>query len=240
MIAPTVEGHNILRHRWNLDHGEAESGVWQAGQRHSERFNRLCPAMGRVDIRLRSGYGTLMATMQQITTAKQLLRAAGLDRCELIRGELIMMTPAGFRHGRIACAVAAILREFVQGRQSGVVTGAETGFLLARDPDTVRAPDVAFVGADRIPETEPVGFFPGAPDLAVEVLSPNDAAGNVLAKVQDWLNADCRAVWVVDPQTRTVTVYRTRREISVLTEAEMLDGSPVLPGFQVRVGDLLK
>ena len=98
--------------------------------------------------------------MQQITNAKQLLRAAGLGRCELIRGELTMITPAGFRHGRIACAVAAILHEFVQGRQMGVVTGAETGFLLAHDPDTVRAADVSFVGADRIPETdEPVGFF---------------------------------------------------------------------------------
>ncbi len=181
-----------------------------------------------------------MSTTQQITTAKQLLRAAGLGPCELIRGELIMMTPAGFRHGRITCAVAATLRDFVQRRQMGVVTGAETGFLIARDPDTVRAPDVAFVGADRIPETEPVGFFPGAPDLAVEILSPNDAAGNVLAKVQDWLNANCRAVWVVDPHTRTVTVYRTRREISVLTETEMLDGAPVLPGFEVRVEELFK
>ncbi len=151
-----------------------------------------------------------------------------------------MMTPAGFRHGRIACAVAALLREFVERHQLGVVTGAETGFFLTRDPDTVRAPDVAFVSADRIPETEPVGFFPGAPDLAVEILSPNDAAGNVLAKVQDWLNAECRTVWVVDPQTRTATVYRTRREIAVLTEAETLDGAPVLPNFQVVVGDLFK
>ncbi len=206
---------------------------WLSGQ-----LDRRRPAIGSVDIFLKSGYGTVMSTMQQITTAKQLLRAAGRGRCELIRGELIMMTPAGFRHGRIACAVAATVHEFVQGHQTGVVTGAETGFLLARDPDTVRAPDVAFVGADRIPETEPVGFFPGAPDLAVEILSPNDAAGNVLAKMQDWLNADCGAVWVVDPHPRTVTVYRTRHEISVLTEAEMLDGAPVLPGFQVRVGDL--
>jgi Uma2 family endonuclease len=85
-----------------------------------------------------------------------------------------------------------------------------------------------------------VGFFPGPPDLAVEILSPSDAAGDVLEKVQDWLNGGCRAVWVVDPQTRTVTVYRTRHEITVLTEAEMLDGATVLPGFEVGVDDLFK
>ena len=82
------------------------------------------PRRGRVDTRLKSEYGAAMSTTQQITTAKQLERAAGLGRCELIRGELIMLTPAGFRHGRIACAVAAILRDFVQSNHLGVVTGA--------------------------------------------------------------------------------------------------------------------
>jgi len=146
-----------------------------------------------------------------------------------------MMTPAGFRHGRIACTVATMLRGFVEGHALGVVLGAETGFQIARDPDTVRAPDVAFVKAGRIPEREPEGFFPGAPDLAVEVLSPNDSAGDVLAKVQDWLDAGCRSVWVLDPQTRTVTVYHTRRRIAVLSESETLEGGEVLPGFEVAV-----
>ncbi len=149
-----------------------------------------------------------------------------------------MMTPAGFRHGRIACAVAAMLRDFVHGRGLGVVLSAETGFQIARDPDSVRAPDVAYVATERIPETEPVGFFSGAPDLAVEVLSPSDAAGDVLAKVQDWLDAGCRAVWVVDPKTRTVTVYRSRRQIAVLSESDTLDGGEVVPGFRVPVAEL--
>ena len=149
-----------------------------------------------------------------------------------------MMTPAGFRHGRIACAVAAVLRDFVQERGLGVVLSAEPGFQIAHDPDTVRAPDVAYVAKERIPETEPVGFFPGAPDLAVEVLSPNDPAGDVLAKVQDWLDAGCRAVWVVDPKTRSVTVYHNRRQIAVLSESETLDGGEVVPGLRVTVADL--
>jgi len=120
----------------------------------------------------------------------------------------------------------------------GAVLSAETGFQIGHDPDTVRAPDVAYVAIERIPQTEPVGFFPGAPDLAVEVLSPGDPAGDVLAKVQDWLDAGCRAVWVVDPKTRTVSVYPSRRQITVLSESETLDGGEVLPGLRVAVADL--
>ena len=156
----------------------------------------------------------------------------------MVRGELMMMAPAGFRHGRIACTVAAIIRDFAQGRGLGAVLSAETGFQIGHDPDTVRAPDVAYVAIERIPQTEPVGFFPGAPDLAVEVLSPGDPAGDVLAKVQDWLDAGCRAVWVVDPKTRTVSVYHSRRQITVLSESETLDGGEVLPGLRVAVADL--
>jgi Uma2 family endonuclease len=149
-----------------------------------------------------------------------------------------MMTPAGFRHGRIACTVAGLVRSFVVTHNLGVVTGAETGFQIASDPDTVRAPDVAFVCRERIPECEPIGFFPGSPDLAVEILSPNDTAGDVLAKTQDWLDAGCRAVWVVDPQTMTVTVYRSRKEVQVLTRQDDLEGGDLLPGFRVSVESL--
>lgn len=100
-----------------------------------------------------------------MTTAEQLLQAPGLGRCELIRGTIQMMSPAGFRHGRIDSTINRLLATFVVARQLGVVTGAETGFQIAHDPDTVRAPDVAFIRAERIPETEPVGFFQGAADL---------------------------------------------------------------------------
>ena len=170
--------------------------------------------------------------------AEQLLEAADLDRCELIRGSLIMMSPSGFRHGRIAGAICALLRVFVQEHRLGVVTGAETGFQIAHDPDTVRAPDVGFVRGERIPETEPLGFFQGAPDLAVEVLSPTDRASEVLAKVQDWLGAGCSSVWVVDPETRTVTVYRSRDQMAVVTASEVLDAADILPGFRLPVTDI--
>jgi len=174
-----------------------------------------------------------MATTEPITTAEQLLHASGLGPCELVRGELIMMTPAGFEHGCVEAVLAGILRDFVKTRGTGRVTGAETGFQIARNPDTVRAPDVAFVRAERVPAALPRGFFPGPPDLAVEVLSPDDRAGEVLAKVRDWLEAGCRAVWVVDPKTRTVSVHDSPNRALILAATDTLSGGDVLPGFSV-------
>jgi len=178
-----------------------------------------------------------MATVDQITTAEQLFEA-NLHHCELIRGELVMMSPAGFDHGGIAGNIALALGVFVKPRFLGTVVTAETGFRIARDPDTVRAPDVAFVRADRIPPGGVKGFFQGPPDIAVEVVSPNDRASEVTAKAQDWLQAGCPLVWVVDPETRTVSVYRSRKEIAILTAADTLTGGDVLPEFSVLVAEI--
>jgi Uma2 family endonuclease len=181
-----------------------------------------------------------MATVENITTAKQLLAAGDIGRCELVRGELIMMSPAGSEHGWIVTNFTVPLGMFVKQHSLGRVFGAETGFCIGHDPDTVRAPDVAFVTTGRIGGKLARGFFPGPPDLAVEVLSPDDRAGEVLAKVQDWLDAGCLAVWVADPRTRTVTVYRSRSQIVVLGESETLSGGDLLPGFSLPVSELFQ
>jgi len=178
-----------------------------------------------------------MATTEHITTAAQLLEASGLGRCELVRGELIMMSPAGSEHGSIIVNITAPLATFVKQHRLGHVFSADTGFHIARDPDTVRAPDVAFVRQERIAGEIPKGFFPGAPDLAVEVVSPGDRASEVLAKVQDWLEAGSAAVWIVDPHTRRVSVYRGG-EVAVLKEADSLAGGDLLPGFSLPVTDV--
>jgi Uma2 family endonuclease len=181
-----------------------------------------------------------MATAENIITAEQLLAAGDIGRCELVRGKLIMMSPAGAEHGWVMTNLAVPLAIFVKQRSLGRVFGAETGFRIGRDPDTVRAPDVAFVTAERIGAGLAPGFFPGPPDLAVEVLSPEDRAGEVLAKVQDWLDAGCRAVWVADPRTRTVTVYRSRSDIVVLGESETLSDGDLLPDFQLPVSEVFE
>jgi Uma2 family endonuclease len=130
-----------------------------------------------------------MATAE-LLTADDLLRLNIRDkRTELVRGRLIVREPAGFRHGAIAAELTAWLADFVKARAFGVVVAAETGFKLSSNPDTVRAPDVGFIRAERVPHPLPRGYADIAPDLAVEVLSPDDRAGEVLAKVSDWLTA---------------------------------------------------
>ncbi len=120
-----------------------------------------------------------------------------------------------------------------------MVCAAETGFRIGRDPDTVRAPDVAFIRRARVEEAgEAEGFWPGAPDLAVEVVSPGDSFAEVEEKVSDWLAAGCRMVVVVNPRRRTATVYRSRSDVTLLAEDDVLDGGDVVPGWRVPVREL--
>ncbi len=181
-----------------------------------------------------------MSTTTQPLTAEQLLQMPDDGyRYELIAGELKKMSSAGSEHGVIVVRVTRSLANYVAEDELGVVFGAETGFLLSRNPDTVRAPDVAFVGRERIPaEGIPKAFWLGAPDLAVEVVSPGDTIAEVDEKVSTWLNAGTVLVWVVNPKWCSVTVYRSATDIKTLTENEQLDGEEVLPGFRCRVGDL--
>lgn len=171
-----------------------------------------------------------------ITTAEELLRAGDIGRCELVRGELVMMVPAGGEHGEVTVEITYRLVQHVKARTLGKIFAAETGFVLSRDPDTVRAPDAAFVRADRLPL--PRGYIEGAPDLAVEVLSPDDRPGYVREKVAEWLEGGARAVWVVDPRKKTATVHEPGAEPRVLGGADVLAGGAVLPGFELPVREI--
>ncbi|MGQ0643708.1 MAG: Uma2 family endonuclease [Gemmatimonadaceae bacterium] len=152
-------------------------------------------------------------------------------RTELVRGKLIVREPAGFRHGVVAGRLYEAITRHVTSSGLGVVVAAETGFTLFRDPDTVRAPDVGFVARERVPDPLPRGFAALAPDLAVEVLSPDDRAGDVLEKVADWIQAGCRLVWVVDPERRLARVYRRDGSEAMIGADDSLGGEDVLPGF---------
>jgi len=162
-------------------------------------------------------------------------------RRELISGELRVMSPAGNVHGRIAMRLGALISTFVDEKSLGAVYAAETGFIIARDPDTVRAPDVAFVTQQHLEETGSVeGFWPAAPDLAAEVVSPGDSWSEVEAKALCWLNAGTQVVWVLDPEQANVTVYHSRSEISVLSGNETLKSEALLPGWSVPVERLFR
>jgi Uma2 family endonuclease len=181
-----------------------------------------------------------MTTTEPLITADDLLRTPDLGRCELVRGELIRMTPAGYEHGSIIVNICTPLAIFVTQGGLGRVSGAETGFHIAHDPDTVRAPDVAFVAAGRLPSPLPKGFFPGPPDLAVEVVSPDDRDSQVMAKVRSWLDAGCRVVWLVDSRRGTVRVFLGQSPEQVLRLSDTLSGEPLLPGFFLAVAEIFK
>ncbi len=181
-----------------------------------------------------------MTTTEPLITADYLLRNPDLGRCELVRGELIRMTPAGYEHGVIVVKITLALGNFVGRVGLGCVCGAETGFHIAQKPDTVRAPDVAFIAKERLPSPLPKGFFVGPPDLAVEVVSPEDRPGNVKAKVEDWLDAGCRVVWLVDPSRQTVQVHQRGSEAKVLRVSDTRSGEPLLPGFSLVVAEIFR
>jgi len=179
-------------------------------------------------------------TSSGLLTAEELLHLSIPDkRVELVRGVLVVREPAGGRHGRIASNVAGELRTHVRAHDLGAVYAAETGFTLARHPDTVRAPDVAFVRRERLPSPEPTGFPDLAPDLVVEVLSPGDRPGEVLGKVADWLSAGTRLVWVIDPDRRVARVYRHDGTEVTVGPAQALDGEDVVPGFTCPLETML-
>lgn len=179
-------------------------------------------------------------SMPGLLTADELLHLSIPDkRAELIRGVLVVREPPGGRHGRIAMNLGVELANYVRARELGVVYAAETGFTLTRHPDTVRAPDVAFVRRERLPTPEPVGFPELAPDLVVEVLSPGDRPGQRLARIADWLAAGTRLVWVIDPDRRLARVYRHHGAETIVAADQALDGEDVLPGFSCPLSAIL-
>ena len=148
--------------------------------------------------------------------------------------------PAGYRHGDVAARLLTALMNHVDAHHLGRVFAAETGFRLASDPDTVRAADVAFIQQDRLPDPPPRGFAALAPDLVVEVLSPDDRPGETLAKVGDWLNAGVRLVWVVDPERRAARTYRQDGSEAPVAADGSLDGEDAVPGFSCRLPSLFQ
>jgi Uma2 family endonuclease len=181
-----------------------------------------------------------MSTHAVATTAEDLLKLpTGEGKVyELIEGQLRVMCAAGFEHGRVAMTAGRLLGNHVHATGSGVTLGAETGFILARDPDTVRAPDAAFVAHSRAEAVGTTfGFWPGgAPDLAVEVVSPEDSRRYVREKALNWLEAGAIAVVVLDPSTCSATVYRAGGDTRTSTEGE-LDLSDAVPGWRVAVAE---
>ena len=181
-----------------------------------------------------------MSTQTRLLTADEFLvwpDEPGM-RQELIRGEVVTMSLSGGRHGEVASEIGCLLGNYIEDEALGESYAAETGFIIERDPDTVRGADVAFVRTDRLAAiAKPEKHIPFAPDLAVEVIDIDDRRDEVEAKVQTWLRAGSLLVWSVDPESRTVVVYRPGAEPVTLREDQQIDAGDVIPGFRCLVAD---
>ena len=163
----------------------------------------------------------------------------GDGRRELIEGVVREMVPAGADHGTVAWEIGGLLRDYVRAN-GGRGFAAETGFRLATDPDTVRAPDAAYVTAEHAQSVgSSPGYWPGAPDLAVEVVSPSDTYTEVHQKALFWLAAGCRVVLVVDPGAADVSRHRSRDDSATFSGDQAVDCEPAMPGFAPTAAALL-
>jgi Uma2 family endonuclease len=180
-------------------------------------------------------------SMSHLLSAEEL---AGMEipgrSTELIRGRLVVREPPSTRHGSIAGRLAYLLGDHVFRNKLGVVCGQDTGFMIESDPDTVRAPDVAYLSQRNADQIRPTGYAPVAPDLVVEIVSPGDRPGELLAKVGQWLGAGSRLVWVIDPSRVHAVVYRPNGDMVIVGADDHLDGEDVLPGFRCAIVDILE
>ena len=180
-----------------------------------------------------------MTAQEKLYTASDLWELSQDEHkhLELIRGVLVEMSPANELHGELTMEIGRIVANWVRANDLGRAYTAETGFELFSDPDTVLAPDVAFVSKARLkPRTEK--FSTVAPDLAVEVVSPGNSKSELHEKVKLYFEAGTRQVWVFYPKSRTVYVYHSPKDVTILDIEDTLEGSDLLPGFSVRLCDL--
>jgi Uma2 family endonuclease len=161
------------------------------------------------------------------------------NRYELIEGELSMMSPAGGRHGRIALRINKLLAIHVDDHALGATFAAETGFKIAVNPDTVRAPDGAFVCQEKMDTlSDDTGYLPFAPDLAVEVVSPTDSFVSIEKKSFAWLDAGTQLVLIIEPETKTAHTYRSRTNIAIHGMGDIIDASDIVKGWRLAVSDI--
>lgn len=159
-------------------------------------------------------------------------------RHELSNGILVREPRPGARHGRVLMNVARQLDSFVRAHDLGVVL-VESGFVLQREPNTVRGPDISFIAKKRLPDGLPTGFVPFAPDLAIEILSPSNAASEIERKVIEYLDAGAAMVWLIDPETRSVRSYRGHEAVLIRQDGA-LTGDALLPGFVLPLQDVFE
>ena len=171
-------------------------------------------------------------------TGEELLAMGDIGRSELIEGEIIQIAPTGDEHGYIESNIDTALKPFVRERKLGRVMTGEVGIYIRRNPDTVRGADVAFISNERYAQRGKSAFLDVAPDLVVEVMSPDDRWSEVMKKLGEYFSIGVRLVWVVEPETQTVYAYRSLTDVRCFTRDEILVGDDILPEFALPVAEI--
>jgi Uma2 family endonuclease len=183
----------------------------------------------------------IMPRPERLITAEELLTMPDDGKTyELVEGRLVEMSETGSLHGVLIVRLAVLLHQHVAANRLGVLA-ANIGVILARNPDTVRGPDIAFIRRERVPAAGiPEGFWPGPPDLVIEIRSPGERPAEIRGKLSDYLARGVRAVWIVDPKKRTVTVHQPFSPVATLRVDDTLDGGDVVPGFTCTISGLFE
>jgi Uma2 family endonuclease len=171
-------------------------------------------------------------------TGEELFHRPDLNPCELVNGRVVSTMPTGDEHADIESELGMRLRAYGKESKRGRAIGGEVGIYIRRDPDTVRAADIAFISRERDAKPRTKGYLEIAPELVVEVLSPEDRIGKIREKLRDYFSAGVLVVWVVDPGLRRVQAYRSPTAVTVLDERQVLTDEEILPGFSVPISDL--
>lgn len=173
-----------------------------------------------------------------LITGEELFKMGDLGRTELVKGEIVYMSPTGYRHGDVESELSFVLRSFVRQGKLGHIFVGEVGIYTGRNPDTVRAADAAFVSHQRMAQVKSRSYLDVAPELVVEVLSPDDRWHDLMDKLDEYFAIGVNLIWVADPRRQQVYVYRSVTDVQRLSAEDTLTGGEVLPGFSVPVAEL--
>lgn len=183
--------------------------------------------------------GAVASVKEELITGEELLALGDIGPCELIDGRIVHMHPTGSEHGMIEFNLGSELRLFVRKHKLGWVTGGEVGIYIRRHPDRVRGADIAFVSGRRL-QALPKGFLTVAPDLVVEIMSPDDRWQDVREKLADYFSIGVERVWIVEPQSRKVLVFSSPTDVEEYGQADTLRGEGILSDFAIGVAELFE
>lgn len=174
----------------------------------------------------------------KLITGEELFRMGDLGRTELVEGRIVYLMPTGRPHSRIEFIIAGLLFIYNRLRNFGEVHGGEIGIFTRRNPDTVRGMDVALISHERLAYANENGFLTVAPELIVEVMSPSDRWAEVLQKLDEYFAVDAKMVWIVEPKTEQIYVYRSQANVEIFTKSDTLTCEDVLPDFSLELHEV--